>query len=141
MLRIYTDASYDDETRLGCYCLVVCYKGLKDYSVDNADGLKNPTEVELAGLRAALEIARKAGVPSEIYCDNMGALDQIRYEWEHDSSKIVPDALVRHFKGHQFEEHGIITEDVKRHHWADMMAGRALTIRLDEQKTQAYNKA
>lgn len=141
MLKIYSDAAFDRFTGLGCYCLVVINGDYKDYSVDNIDGCTNSTQAELAGLRAALEIAAKAGKQSEIFCDSMGAISQIAYEWQHGESDIVPLAFVRHFKGHQLGSDGVvIDDDVKRHHWADTMACHELRRRLDIRKTVAYDE-
>ncbi|MBI5117620.1 reverse transcriptase-like protein [Candidatus Poribacteria bacterium] len=142
MLKIYTDAAFDDRSGLGTYCLVVVTdKGFKDWSVDHCDGFTNSTDAEYVGLRAAVELARAAHVAEcLIMCDSMAAIDRLQAAFKHRYVAPVAGLYVRHFKGHQAEKQGaFIDEDVKRHHWADVQAGAELDRRLDARKTGAYN--
>lgn len=144
MLRIYTDAAFDDQSGLGSYCLVVVYGEHKDWSVDRIDmELYSSTDAEYVGLRAAVELARKAHLSEVlIMCDSLGAIDRLQAHTKQGLVKPVAGMHVRHFKGHQAEKEGVyMDDDVKRHHWADIQAGAELDrMLLDSGKTRAYNE-
>lgn len=133
---MYTDAAFDRFSGLGCYCIVIVRGSFKDYAVECIDGRTNSTEAELAGLMAAIEIAENAGKPTRILCDSMGAIKEAR------KVLLIPSEItIEHFKGHQLGSMDVeITDDVKRHHWADSMARAELCRRLDARKTEAYNR-
>lgn len=126
MIKIYTDASYDSVSQLGCYCLVVVTDTLKDFAVEDIDNCKSSTEAEYAGIIAALAISAKTDQRITIYCDSMAAIKKAQ------SNNMIPtNVSLEHFRGHQLGSPGVvIDDDVKRHHFADVMAGAELDRRL-----------
>lgn len=136
MLKIYTDAAFDNQSCLGYYCLVICDGDSKDWYLKEIDkGCISSNEAEYCGIVEALQVAAINDEPAIIYCDNKNAIARA-YEQR------LPDAVVIKFiKAHTISTPGVeLTEDLKRQHWADVMAFHALRRRLDSQKTVAYNE-
>jgi len=131
VITIYTDAAFDQETGLGCYCLIIVSGSFKDYAVENIDGCTNSTDAEYAGIEAAIEIISKTNKVGRILCDSMGAIKKAQ-----GLMSLAPrNYTIEHFKGHQLGSMDVeITDDVKRHHWADSMARAELRRRLDAEK-------
>lgn len=136
MFKIYADAAFDRTSGLGAYCVVITGNRVRpDWYVRETDGAISSYKPELDGLNDALKVGRdlyeKYGEPVKIFCDNIAAVRSIT----------PPQGItVHHFKGHQLGSADvIIDDDVKRHHWADIMARQFLKSRLDALSTSAYN--
>lgn len=133
MIKIYTDASFDRFSGLACYCVVVVEGKRKTWTIGTITDCTTSTQAELAGIQAAIALA--AG-PTIIYCDSISAIQQATSELT-----IPANTEIKYFKGHQLGQERVnITDDVKRHHWADCMAGLALKEKLTDLKTVAYNE-
>lgn len=137
MLTIFSDAAFDNATKIGTYCLVaLTSKGKTKWSVTSAVGFDNANDAEYAGITAAIELAAKYKEKALIYCDSKSAISRA----EKEIAKNL--YTLRHIRGHQMgKEKVIVSMEVKYHHWADVQAHAELKrILLDISKTRAYNE-
>lgn len=123
MLNIYTDASFDDDSHLGAYCIVIADENDRRWHCSDADGLNGPNAVELEGLRqAAMHAQVSAHGEVTIYNDNVDAIKKVRAEF--------PSIKFQHIAGHQIPKSPVINEHMKCQHWADLMVGYHMKKRL-----------
>ncbi len=133
MLKIYTDAAFDRKTGYAAYCILVIHDQIRDYTTTDIDDCNSPNEAELAGVFAALELVKKTGKSATIYCDNKDAIKKARL---HAPANV----RVEYIRAHQVGGSAPISDNIKYQHWADTMARGSVKRRLDQLKTEAYNK-
>lgn len=121
MNKIYSDASYDPLTKVGGYCIVIVAQDKKpDWYVAEHDSAGSQG-TEAAGLREAIDIGRRLSLSntyqSVVFCDNLSAIEQLK----HYASNA--GVSLRHVKAHTVSQAStVLTDDIKRQHWADIMA-------------------
>lgn len=130
MKKIYVDGSYDAKTKYGAFCLVIVDEdtGEKEWEIHRIDDQPSAYYVERAGIEKAIAWVRvnPETDPIRIYCDCLSAVKALKVLAKEAG------ATLRYIPGHSLGREGIqITEDLKRQHWADIMAYNFLKNVLD----------
>lgn len=130
MIKIYTDAAFNLEHNTASYCIVIVNEntGEKTWQVDQV-AVYSSTDAECAGLGHALRIAASLRQGGEICVVHTDCDAAIR-TYQKKADRVL--VKLQHVKGHLLDNPNVVvTEDIKRQHWCDIMANYDLRKTLD----------
>lgn len=126
MNKIYVDGSYNATHRIGAFCVVVAVDDQKpSYDCAIAENATGANSVETEGLVFAIKFGKQLqernGKPVTIFSDSLTAIRACKDE------AAACNIELQHISGHLLGKIEVeVTDDIKRHHWADVMAGQAV---------------
>jgi ribonuclease HI len=132
MNKIYSDGSYDSRHKIGCYCIVVVpHNEEPKWHITPCTTSGGSNAMELAGVREAIEIGYKLSSTnmhqSIVLSDSLNSLQNVA-----PLAKTLGISL-KYVRAHQANKMGVdIDDDIKRQHWADIMAHRFITDKIKE---------